>query len=146
MPMDQPDDFSPRPDDPCLVFAIEGDGDIDDLVWGIRQALARYHPASVALLMTQSMNFNLVFSKNRKERAILVTADCSPLANCLVHDLYARLLQHSSAIDTAKAKYTVTIHGNVDANKVSLLSQHYFWLSSAFKQMPDRDGGRYLLN
>lgn len=144
--MKLPDDFCPRMTDPSLVFTIEGKGDIDDLMWGIRKVLARYHPYSVALFMTQSMNYNVLRDRGRSERAVLVTAGSSPLADCVVHDLYARLLQHNSAITTRRAKYTVTIQGNVDATKVTVLAQHYFWLSSAFKEQPDRNGDRHLLN
>lgn len=144
--MEPPDDFNPRMTDPSLVFAIEGKGDIDDLMWGIRQVMARYVPYSVALFMTQSLNYNILLDRRRSERAVLVTADSSPLADCVVHDLYARLLQHNSAITTTKARYTVTIHGNVDATKVAVLFQHYLWMSSAFKEQPDRNGDRHLLN
>jgi len=144
--MELPDNFHPRMTDPSLVFTIEGNGDIKDLRWGIRRMMARYTPYSVALFMTQSLNYNVLLDKRRNERAVLVTADSSPLADCIVHDLWARLLQHNSAITTRKAKYTVTIQGNVDATKVTVLSQHYFWLSSAFKQQADRNGDRHLLN
>lgn len=143
--MDTPNEFRPRLGDTSLVFEIAGKGTIADLKRGIRRFIALHHPSGVALMMTQSLNFNCMHSRDRLDMVIIVTADTS-LADCVLIDLYARLLQYNSAIETALAKYTVTIHGGSDTQKVSILSMHYFWLSSAFRQQEGRSGERHLLN
>ena len=144
--MDMPNEFRPRLGDTSLVFEFEGKGNPKDLKRGIRHFLELQHNSGIALLMTQSLNLNCIQSRDRSEMVILVTADSSPLADCVLVDLYVRLLQFNSAIETGLAKYTVSIHGSTDTNKVSILSQHYFWLSSAFKQQEGRGGERHLLN
>ncbi len=144
--MDTPNEFRPRLGDTSLVFEIAGKGSIADLRRGIRRFIALHHPDGVALLMTQSLNFNCMHSQDCLDRVILVTADTSPLADSVLIDLYARLLQYNSAIETALAKYTVTIHGGSDTQKVSILSMHYFWLSSVFREQKGRSGERHLLN
>lgn len=143
--MDTPNEFRPRLGDTSLVFEIAGKGTIADLKRGIRRFIALHHPSGVALMMTQSLNFNCMHSRDRLDMVIIVTADTS-LADCVLIDLYARLLQYNSAIETALAKYTVTIHGGSDTQKVSILSMHYFWLSSAFKDQKGRSSERFNLN
>lgn len=144
--MEMPDAFHPRPADMSLVFEIEGKGNIKDLKRGIRRFLTLHHPSGTALLMTEALTFNVWHSRDRSEKVILVTSDASPLADCVLIDLYTRLLQYRSAIETALARYTVSIHGGADPHKVSILSQHYFWLSSAFRKDIDHSGERHLLN
>lgn len=144
--MNMPEEFRPRPADTCLVFEIDGKGSLPDLKRGIRQFLMLHHPVGTAVLMAASLNLNFWYSRDRSERIILVTSDSSTLAECVLLDLYARILHHASAIETELARYTVSIQGGADAHKVSILSMHYFWMSSAFKEQHGGDGERYRLN
>lgn len=143
--MDIPDEFLPRLNDTSLVFRTTAKGNVQDLRRGILNILSLHHPSGAALLMAQSLNYNYLFSRDRSERVILVTADNNTVAESVLLDLYARLLQFNSAIVTAKGKYAVTIHGNTDATKLSMLSMHYFWLSSIYRRQGMNDE-RHLLN
>ena len=144
--MEMPDEFHPRPADTSLVFEIEGKGNMKDLKRGIHRFLTLHHPSGTALLMTEALTLNVWYNRVRSERVILVTSDSSPLADGVLIDLYTRLLQYRSVIETALATYTVSIHGGADPHKVSILAQHYFWLSSAFRKQESRNGERHLLN
>lgn len=143
--MEMPDEFQPRLNDTSLVFRTTAKGNVQDLKRGILYILSLHHPSGAALLMAQALNFNYLFSRDRSERVILVTADNNTVAESVLLDLYARLLQFNSTIVTAKGKYAVSIHGNTDATKLSMLSMHYFWLSSIYRRQGMNDE-RHLLN
>lgn len=145
--MNPANEFRPRLPDPALVFSYEGLlGRITDLKAGLRLFLERYFPASVALFMSQSANFNYLMSMDRSARVIIMTADGSPMVESILIDLYAKLLQNRSTITTSRTVYTATLEGSVDLNRVNIVSHHNFWLSTAFTMAGDVRGERFLLN
>lgn len=143
--METPEEFQPRLNDPSLVFRIKGKGSAHDLKRGLIRFLSIHHPSGTALMMVQALNFNYLYSRDHTERVILVTAENSTVAESVLLDLYARLLQFNSAVATAAGKYAVSIQGNADATRVSILSMHYFWLSSIYRKQ-GRNDERHLLN
>lgn len=136
----------PRLPDPALAFAFEGLGGINDLKAGLRLFLSRYHPAAVALFMVQAANYNVLFSRDRSERGIIMTADGSPLVESILIDLYAKMIQNRSTIRTPRAVYTVTMEGVVDIQRVNILLHHNFLLSEAFAKTNEANGERFRLN
>lgn len=144
--MDNPDEFTPRLTDPSLLFTSEDFVVIEDLKRGLRRYLGRWLPPPAALFWVQALNWNYLASKSRSARVILATADGSQLAECIIVDIYARLLQNKSGIRTSRTTYYVVLEGFADHQKVNFLSMHYFWLSSAFQSTDDQQGQRFLLN
>ena len=143
--MELSDNFKPRLSDPSLLFTSEDFVVIEDLKRGLRRLLSRWHHPSAALMMVETLNFQYLRSRNRSSRVILAMAD-SQMAECVIVDIYARVLQCKSRVTTARAKYYVVLEGFADLEKVNFLTQHYFWLSSAFTDPEDQRGQRHLMN
>lgn len=139
-------DFKPSMTDPSLLFTSEDHVSIEDLKYGLRRLLCRYHPPAAVLGLIQSLNWNYLRSRNRDARVILVTSDGSQFAECMLVDIYARVLQHKSTVKTPRASYYVVLEGVVDHQKVNFLTQHYFWLNTAFASHEDQRGQRFLFN
>ena len=144
--MELSDNFKPRLSDPSLLFTSEDFVVIEDLKRGLRRLLSRWHNPSAALMMVESLNFQYLRSRNRSSRVILAMADGSQTAECVIVDIYARVLQCKSRITTARAKYYVVLEGFADLEKVNFLTQHYFWLASVFPAPEDQRGQRFLMN
>lgn len=144
--MEHQDKYKPRLTDPSLLFTSEDFVTIGDLKHGLRRMLCRYHPLSVVMFMVESINFNYLSSRTRSARVILATADGSQMVECIIVDIYARLLQNKSRVSTGRAKYYVVLEGFADLQKVNFLTQHYFWMSSAFSSAEDQRDQRFLLN
>lgn len=144
--MDSPDDFKPRLTDPSLLFTSEDNVSIEDLKQGLRRLLCRYNPPSAVLYKIQALNFNYLRSRSRDARVILVTSDGSQIAECILVDIYARVLQNKSIVSTPRANYYIVLEGVVDHQKVNFLTTHYFWMSAAFTSMEDQHGQRFLMN
>ncbi|HRH39202.1 MAG TPA: hypothetical protein PK760_12705, partial [Flavobacteriales bacterium] len=144
--MDQPNEFNPRLSDAMLVVSSEADITIAQVKHATRMVFARYYPFPTAMMMAHALNWNYYNSRDRRHRAILITADNSPLADAILLDLYARLFRQSNEICIKGRACSVTLEGRVDQNRLNALSQHYFWISSAFEGTINRDGQRYLLN
>ena len=140
------EDFKPKLTDPSLVFTSEDFVILEDLKRGLRKFLCRFYPPNVVLGMVQSLNFNYLSSRTRSARVIVITADGSPLAECIIVDIYARLTQHKSTIRTTRANYYGILEGVVDHQRMNLLTMHYFWLSAAFQTGADTEGQRFHLN
>ncbi len=126
------------------MFVIEGQGRINDLKEGLRLFMSRYWHASTALFMIATCTFNYHIAKDRSARVILMTADGSCMAEAIMVDLYAKLLQHKSAITTQRANYSCTLEGSVEASRLGVIAYHNFWLSQAFDA--PQNGERFLLN
>ena len=139
-------DFKPRLCDPALLFTTEGRPSIEGLRYGLRRLLGRYHPPAAVLFMVQSINLNYLRSRGRDACVIVATSDESQLAECILVDVYARALQNQSVIETPRANYYVVLEGVVDHAKVNFLTQHYFWMASAFPASTDQRGQRFLMN
>lgn len=95
--------------------------------------------------MCSSLNVNYLFSRDRKQRCIVVTAD-DAFAQGVLIDLFARLSQQCSQLRTPLALYEVTIVGVSDVHRLMALSAHYFWLNGYFERHIGRTGERHLLN
>lgn len=145
-PMDLNDPYRPRPASMSLVFATKRGGHIQDLKQGIRRFLTRYYPADVAMRLTMALTFNYLFSADRRDRCILLTADGGMFAESVLLDLYARLSQQRNQLRTPLAVYEVSIEGVVDANRLQALSSHYFWTNSFFNRQTGGTEERYRLN
>lgn len=146
MSMDFQPDFKPNMTDPSLLFTSEDRVSIEDLKYGLRRLLCKYHPPAAVLGLIQSLNWNYLRSRSRDARVILVTSDGSQFAECMLVDVYARLLQHKSTVKTPRASYYVVLEGVIDHQKVNFLAQHYFWMASAFQSGDDQRGQRFLMN
>lgn len=144
--MELPEDFKPSLTDPSLLFTSESFVTIKDLKQGLIRALCRWHPPATAVMMVEALNWNYMRSRNRSSRVILATADGSQMAECVIVDIYARLLQNKSRVSTAHAKYYVVLEGFADLQKVNFLTTHYFWLNTAFTSPDDQRGQRFLMN
>ncbi len=101
--MELSDNFKPRLSDPSLLFTSEDFVVIEDLKRGLRRLLSRWHHPSAALMMVEALNFQYLRSRNRSSRVILPMAD-SQMAECIIVDIYARVLQCKSRVTTARAK------------------------------------------
>lgn len=139
-------DFKPRLTDPALLFTTEDRPSIEGLKVGLRRLLSKYHPPSVALCMVQALNFNYLRSRGREACVIMATSDGSQMAESILVDLYARALQNQSVVETPRANYYVVLEGVVDHQRVNFLTQHYFWLNSAFTAPEDQRGHRFFMN
>jgi len=128
-----------------LVFASKRGGTINDLKRGIQRCLSRFYHYEVCMRMCSTINANYLFSRDRKQRCIVLTADDAFTAGVLL-DLAARLSQQGSQLRTPLATYEVTIEGVTDAHRLMALSAHYFWMNSYFERHVGRTGERYLLN
>lgn len=144
--MDQPNEFNPRLSDAILVISSGADITIAQVKHATRMVFARYYPFPVAMMMAHSLNWNYYSNRDRRHRAILITADSSPLADAILLDLYARLFHQSNEICVRGRACTVTLEGRIDQSRLSALTQHYFWISSAFEKASTRGGERYHLN
>ncbi len=96
--------------------------------------------------MVQAANYNVLLSRDRSERGIIMTADGSPLVESILIDLYAKMIQNRSTIRTPRAVYTVTMEGLVDIQRVNILLHHNFLLSEAFAKTNEANGERFRLN
>ena len=144
--MNQPDDFQPHLANVFLVFSVEGRGHVKDLKAALRLFQGLYHPTSPSILTVEAANYNSFWSRDRTQRVILMSADGSAIAEAVLVDLYVKLLQHKSTIETQRAKYTVSLDGAVDPNRLMVLTQQALWLSACFRMPMDQRGERYLLN
>ena len=144
--MDQQNEFNPRPSESALVVSSESNVSLAEVKHAIRMVLAKYYPFPVAMMMAHALNYNYYSSRNRQRRAILITADTSPLADAIILDLYARLFHQSSQICVRGQLCSVTYDGRVDQSRINALTLHYFWISSAFDETTPRAGERFNLN
>lgn len=144
--MDLQDPFRPRPATVSLVFASKRGGHIQDLKRGIRRFLTRYYPAEVAMRFMMAPTYNYLFSHDRRDKCILLTADGGMFSEAVLFELFGRLSQQCNQLRTPLATYEVTIEGVVDAHRLQALSSHYFWTNSFFERHIERNGERYLLN
>ncbi len=139
------DPFRPRPFGISLAFTPSHGGHISDLRRGIRMFLMRYYHSEAALMMSISATYNYVFSRDRKERCIVLTID-APHSEGLLLDIYARLYQQGGRIRAPLTCYEVSIQGNVDIQRLHALTAHYFRMSALFQRHIGCEGGRFLLN
>jgi hypothetical protein len=144
--MDLHDPFRPRPSTVSLVFASKRGGHIQDLKRGIRRFLTRYYPAEVALRLAMAPTYNYLFSHDRRDKCIVLTADGGIFSEAVLIEIFARLSQQCCQLRTPLATYEATIEGVVDAHRLQAISAHYLWTSSFFERHIGRAGERHLMN
>lgn len=96
--------------------------------------------------LTMAPTYNYLFSHDRRDKCILLTADGGMFHEAVLFDLFARLSQQCNQLRTPLATYEVAIEGVVEAHRLQALSAHYFWTNSFFERHIGRSGERYLLN
>lgn len=144
--MDQPDEFTPKPSETTLVVQSKDLVTIAEVKHAVRMVLAKVYRFPVAMMMAHALNYNYYSCRNRRRRAILITADSSPLADAIILDLCARLCHQSSQICVRGQLCSVTFDGRADQSRLNALTLHHFWISSAFDETTPRAGERFNLN
>ncbi len=144
--MNQNDPFHPRPSEIHLMFTCGPNGSLKDLRRGIRRFLGGLYGSEISWKMTLSPTYNVVVSRDRTKRTIMLTADGSPSVASVLLDLYARLLTVQGTIRTDRSSYMVSLDGALDLQRVNALNTHFMWLSCFFNDHIGNKNERHLLN
>lgn len=96
--------------------------------------------------MSLAPSYNLIYSRDRRQRCIMLTADLSPITESVLLELYARLMASNCQIQTSLCTYMVTIEGATDHLRLHGLLQQQFWLSAIFDDRIANKEDRHLLN
>jgi hypothetical protein len=140
------DQYQPRPSQIALLFSCDRHGTVNDLRRAIRRHLANIYGMRTGLAMAISPTYNILYNRRHTERCIILTADSSPFKEAVLLELYARLVQVNSQIQTSLCRYSVTLEGAPDHQRLHGLLMQYFYIEPIFQNSSRSQWERHLLN